>query len=692
MGTALLFTTNSKVNGQLGLYIYEVTNQGSINAISNSTVGTPVTVIATINTENGTYNLYLGGKLVNSGTSEIHYIAANFTIPEIPGGDYNLTLNDITEGTNTTFDLPILTAYSITPLAPTSPAQPQEGSNVALNVTVTGGQVNAAYGAEITVVLPPPLNTNFTKTISLTTSSLGTAQSQVAFPDSSFLPSGSTTNYAGNYAAYFNRTQALAQQNFTVGFTDKTQYHKQDSVSINAVGYQPSQTATLAVEYNNGSISSQTVTASSQGIITTTYQVPSSAAVGTYRVTITPTTGSQKAIPDVQTFEIPGYPVVFTALNLAGEIVPGILIEAVDQAGSSTVFSNMTGFDGAAQINLEKGSVTIDAYWNQVKVGETQVSTTGIGSYNITCQLSDLKIKVQDKNGVVIPFVDLSVTFQYTNRTGANQVGNMLGQTDLTGTYTFNSTLPHVSYTVNASKYNTVFNVGNNTLANLAAQPNVQATIICPDETLTVKTVDYNNAVIPDAHITLIEQASGIFYSATTDSNGNAQLQVTFGQYRLSVYTLDNVLLNATVLNVVSNTQSQIRCVLSNLQITVKIVDYFGNPISNVNVQLSRPGMNTQSATTKNDGKATFNNVLGGNVEITAHPTGNENGYVAKNIQVNSPTTVTIAMEKYVSLGGALVETSLLATLLIIIFVIVLLVIIEVLRRTDYKLIHKRES
>ncbi len=690
MSTALLFTAGSRVNGQLGLYIYEVTNQGSINAISNSTVGTPVTMIATINTVNGTYTVYLGDQLVYTGTSETYYVAANFTIPEVPGGDYNLTLTDITEGTSTVFDFPILTAYSIAPLVPTSPAQLQEESNVALNVTVTGGQSNSTYGADITVTLPSSLGTNYTKTIVLTTSTLGTAQTQIPFPDSSFSPSGSTTIYAGTYTAYFNQSQSIAQANFTIGFTDKTQYHRQDTVNINAVGYQPSQTASLTIKYNNDVVLSQQVTASSQGTITDAWQVPPTAAIGTYTINITPQ-NNPKAIPDVQTLEVPGFPINFTAVNLAGEVVPDVLLEAADQAAVGTVYSATTGFLGIATINLE-GAATVTAYFNQVKVGEIQVSTTGNNNYNITCQLTDLKIKVQDKTGVVIPFTDLNMTYQYTNSSGATQTGNLLGQTDLTGTYTFNSTLPNISYTVSASKYDIVFNVANNTINNLPAQPTVQAVIICPDETIMLTTVDYNNAVIANAHITLIEQASGIFYSAVTDSNGNCQLQVTFGQYHVSVYTADNVLLNETVLNFLSNTQSQIRCVISNLQITVKVVDYFGNPISNLNVQLSRPGMNSQSATTQGDGKATFNNVLGGDVEIVAYPAGDQNAYVAKNIQVNSPTTVTLSMEKYVSLGGVLVETSLLATLLIIILVVVLLVVVEILRRTGFKLSGKQNS
>jgi hypothetical protein len=693
MGAALLFTAGSPVKAQYSnLYIYQVTPQGSTNAIQNSTVGTPVTMIGTIDTVNSTYTVYLGDQLVDTGSSSGYYVASNFTIPDTPGGTYNLTLTDVALNTSYAYTFPILTAYSIKPVVPSSPAQLQEGSNVGLKVAVTGGQPNTVYGAEITVTLPPALGANFTKTVSLTASSLGTAETQILFPDSSFSPSGSTANYAGTYTAYFNYTQSLAQQSFTIGFTDLTQYHRQDTLNLNAVGYQPSQSATVAIQFNNQTVSSQTVSASSQGAVAATWQIPSTAAVGTYTATITPQGSSSKEIADVQTFQINGYPITFTAVNLAGDVVPNILVEAVDQAVAGTVYSGTTGYAGMAVINLEKGNATVAAYWNQVKVGEIQISATVGASYNITCQLTDLKIKVQDNSGVVIPFTNLNLTCQYVNRTGATQTGTAFGQTDLTGTYTFNSTLPNITYVVNASKYDAVFNSGNNTVSSLSAQPMVKVTVICPEETLTLTTVDYRGAVLPNARVTLIEQASGIFYSVFIDSNGNAQLQVTFGQYQLSVYTADNVLLNQTVLNVLTNTQSQIRCVLSNLQITVKVVDYFGNPISNINVQLSRPGMITQSFTTQSDGKATFNNVLGGDIEVTANLFGNQNIYVAKNIQVNSPTTVTLSMEKYVALGGVLVDASLLATLLLILLVVVLLVVIEVFRRTGFKLLRKKEN
>ena len=695
MSTALLFTSISslQVQGQspFGLYIFQVTPQGSLTPIQNGTVGEAVTLTGTLYTANGTFQVFFGDKLVDNGTSQGYLVSSNFTIPETIGGDYNLTLIDVEIGQNYAYDFPILTAYSAKPIVPASPAQLQEGSNVILNVTVTGGQPDTSYGAEIVVVQPDPLSTNFTKTVSLTTSALGTAQIQINYPDSSFSPTGSSSNYAGTYTIYFNASQSLDKEPFTIGFTDLTQYHRQDTVTINAIGYQPIQTASLAIQFNNLTIFSQTVTASSQGTIAATWPVPTNAAIGTYTVSITPQS-SPKLLADSQTFAVPGYPVIFTVKNLAGEAVPDILLEALDQA-TNNLYNATTNLDGQARVNLETGAATINAYYlNAVKVGTTDVSITGNSSYTINCQLTDLKVKVQDKSGVVIPFVNLNLNFQYTTRTGSSETGTLTGQTDVSGVYTFNSTLPGISYNIQASKYNIVFNAGNDTLSSLPAQSTSQATIICPDETLTLKVTDYNNNAISNARVTLIEQASGIFYSLTTDASGFAQKQVTFGQYRVSIYTQDNLLLNQTTINVLNNTSSQIRVFQYNLNLVVKVVDYFGNPIGNINVRLNLPGMTPQSAVTKNDGTATFSNIIGGNVEVVAYPSGNTNAFVATNLNVNSPTSVTLTMSKYVVLAGSLVPTSLLAAIILIVLVVLIVVVMEIFRRTGFRFSRKTES
>jgi hypothetical protein len=692
MSTALMFMPLSIVLGQesVSVYIYQVTKQGSYTPITSGTVDLPVNLAATITTKNGAYQVYFGETLVDSNNSSGYYVSSNFTIPELPAGDYNITLKDVTEYVYTDTSFTVNSEYSVKAIIPQSPALLQEGTSLVLNVTVTGGQPNTAYKANVTVMLPSPLATNYTTAmISFTSSSLGTAQAQIPFPDASFQPSGSTTIYAGLYTAYFNMTEGLGQSQFSIGFTDASQYHKQDTVKIRAIGYSASQTASLTIQNQAGVALSQTVTASDQGVITTTWKVPTTATVGEYTVTITPQ-NSAKAIPDQQTFTLPGYPVIIRALNLAGEGVSQLQIQALD-AASNTLTNGTTYIDGTVTMNFEKGNQTITAYWNMVKVGQIKITIAGNSTFDINCQLTNLIIVVQDKNGNTIPFVDVSLNYQYvTTTTGTTQTGNAAGQTDITGAYAFNSTLPGINYAVDASKYGVVFNAGNNTINNLPAKPSNQVTILCPYKTLTLTTVDYNLAALTNARIELVEQSSGIFYSASTGSTGTVPVQVTLGQYRLRIYTADNTLLNETVINVLSNTQSQIRCVLYNLQVSIKIVDYFGNPISNVNIQLSRPSMNTRSAITQGDGTATFDNVIGGNIQITAYPSGNEGAFAAENLYLDSPTTVQIKMGNFVALGSILIGTTLLATLLIIVIAVVVFLGFEVYKKTGFKIIRKK--
>ena len=683
----------STVSGQLGLYIYQITKAGGTTAITSVNVGDAVNLVGTLYSANSSYKVYFGDILVDSNKSSGYYVNSNFTIPEVPAGNYVVTLEDVAVAYNTTSSLTVNTAYVAEAVVPSKPALLQEGDSVTINVAITGGQPNTSHTANISVVLPSPLATTFTQIVPLTVGSSGTGRTQITFPATSFQPSGSTTIYTGQYTIYFNQSQNLGQSQFYVGVTDANSYHRQSTVKIRAVGYQAGQTATLKIVNADGvAMFSQTVTASDQGIITSTWTIPSTAPLGQYNVTITPLSNI-KAIPDSQSFTLPGYKITVNTLNLAGDYVPYLTIKAVDHSSNTETEWN-SGYYGSTLLNLESGNHTITAYWDEnVKVGEIKVSITGDTTYDITCQLTNLLISVKDKNGVAIPNVNLDMTYNYVTGAGETKTGNFSTQTNSSGTYLFDSALPGVTYIVHASKYGVVFNSGNNTINNLPAQPLYEAVIVCPEKTLTLKTFDYRSTVLPNARVDLMEQESGVFYTATTDVNGEISLQVTFGQYRVKVYSPENVFLNETVLNVLDNTQSQIQCAIYNLQVSVKIVDYFGNAISNVNVQLSRPDASPRLATTQSDGTVTFQNVIGGNIDIVAYIAGNENSYVAENLYVDSPTAVQIQMANCVVLGPLLVGTNAFLASLLILIVLVLFVTAELLRRKNFKLwTHKSKT
>ncbi|HLC01278.1 MAG TPA: hypothetical protein VJL33_08190 [Candidatus Bathyarchaeia archaeon] len=679
LGVSFLFMSFPPAFGQLGINIYTVTPTQAI-------AGEEINVQGTIDTSNGEYRLYLGNALVASNTSEGFYVNANFTVPELPGGDYTLILRDVARRINATSTFSIQTGYFIKAIKPSSPSQLQEGNEVALNVTVTGGNSGTTYYANVTVALPDPLLTEYSQVVILSPSSqTGTGHTQITFPNNASQPSGSNTNFTGIYKAYFNKTQELAVDEFFVGFTNAAEYHRDQFVVIRAVGYQPGQSSALKIvnQASGGTVYTETVTASNVGTINASWTVPSDAAIGTYQVTITPE-GTQKSIVDTQTFSVPGFPVRFRTLNLAGEIVPQIFVEATDQA-TGTVYSGTSGSDGLASINLEKGTHNVSAYWNDVRVGQIGVSITGESQLDLTSELTNLKITVQDKNGFLIPSVTLRISYRYTTtKDGTSRTGSASGQTDIAGNFHLNSTLPKIDYTINASVYGRVFNSANNTFSNIPAAPNYNVIILFPSQNLTLTILDYNQEAIPNARLAMGEITSGIFYVASTDTEGSADMEVAFGVYQLRIYK-DTVLLNETIIEVFSNIQTDIRCILYNLPVSVLVVDYFGQPIPNMNVVYKGPDGTTRSETTQANGIAMFNNVIGGDIQIIAYPTGLENYYEAVNLQVDSSTAVQVKMGKYILLGVFLIDISMFATLVIILVLVILFLVLELYRRRKLK-------
>ena len=680
MGMSLLFTPFSMVLGQQSVSIILVSPQ------EEGIVGQAVNVQGTIDTTNGQYQIWFGNQLVVSNSSDGYYVNANFTIPELPSGDYAITLRDFTRNINDTYPFTVSIAYYIEAVEPSPPAQLQQGSDVVLNVRVTGIQSGTSYSANVSVVLPEPLSTSYSRIVDLSISSQGSvATGQVTYPSTVFEPEGSLTNYTGPYRVYLNETLLLAEDQFFVGFTDSSEYHRGESVAIRAIGYQPDENATISIKYENtgSSVHSETVTASSEGIINSSWTVPFDAVIGDYNITITPD-DTAKLVSDSQLFTVPGYPVQIRTLNLADELVAQIVVDALDVA-TNEVYNGTSGSDGVASLSLENGNHILSAFWHSVKVGEMNVSVTGEGTFDLTCELTNLRITVQNENGDLIPFVNLAITYQYvTTKGSATKTGRASGQTSLAGSFVLNSVLPKISYTINASLYGVVFNADNNSVAALPVAPISEVLIVCPSRTLTLKIIDYNRAAIPDARIELFEVTSGLFSSAVTDVSGTVTLEVTFGRYKLRVYK-DDIFLNETVIDVFSDKQSEIHCSLYNIQVSVQVIDYFKQPIPNINVMLQGSGIGTLSDTTQSNGVTTFNNVIGGSMQVIAYPEGMEISYEAMDLQIEEPTTINIQLSKFVLIGPFLVESSVLATFIVILAAILLFVSIEVYRRKRAK-------
>ena len=659
-------------NTNLGVSILQITPSSATGP-----VGSSVNVIGTIYVSNGSYQILMGKTVVSSGKAEGYYVDANFTVPELPVGPYALTLTDLGINVNSIKQFAVTTGYAITAV----PSSVQEGNSLALTVSISGAQSGISYSANVAVVLPNPLGTTYSKIVSLgTASQKGTTSAQVTFPDSTFNPVGSVSNYAGTYTAYFNQSQNLAQTTFSVNFIDSTSYHRGQTVVVRATGYQPNQAATLNVISAVGStIGTASVTASADGLISTSWVVPSDAPISDCTIRIT-ADGIQKSIQDSQTFTVIGYTVKVQTTNLAGQVVPEVALHALDSS-TNVAYDATSGSDGTATFKLEKGTYDITATWNGVNVGETSIVVSGDSTFSIYCQLTNVKITVKSSNGIAMPLVNLNIVYNYQSN-GGSKTGSVSGQTDSSGSFTLNSSLASTTYTIDASIYNQIFNAGNNTVSNLENQATAQVFIICPTKTVTLNVVGNNQEPIPNARIELVELSNGLFYSAITGSSGSATTQATFGMYRARVYR-DNTLINETNVQVFSNSQQQIRCTLFGIQLSVEVVDFFGNPISNANITINGPEKISQ--VTQSDGKATFINIVGGNMQIIAQASGTKDAYQAMTLTINQPTSVQIKIDRYIALGSMLIPASALITMIIIFVAIILFAMMEIYRRRRVK-------
>jgi hypothetical protein len=651
----------------------------SINP-SSGNVGATVQLIANITTEDGQYKIMFDENERLSGNATGNNVTVPFTVPHASEGVHNVTIIDTMAGENDTTTFTVLTSYSCEPTVPKPPTQIQEGENVTISVNMTGGKSNYTYP---NIKVQTPGNLTYEALNNVTTNVVGDFYGNLTYPED--FSNGANTNFTGEYKILFN---ASVVTHFFIGLTNCSKYHREEFVGIRAVGYQANETVTIDVTFVETiePLNSTMVNASQLGIINAMWMVSWNASIGDYNVTITSET-TTKLVRDSQLFSVPGYQIDVYTRNLVGDMVPQILVEALDEA-TNTTYSNTTKENGLACLWLEKGDHTFEAFWNKVKVNETQVTITKEDTYNLTCELTNMKITVKDKNEIRIPFVSLTISYQYeTTKDKKLENGSATGETDLSGVFSLNSTLPHITYTVNASRYERVFNTNNKTVEDLPAEKWFNITILCPAKTLTLNITEHHRTPLPNARIEVIEQMGGISYDESTNDVGIATINCTFGNYTVKVY-MGNIFLNGTFIEMFNDKHIEIYCKLYNLTVSVKVVDYFGQPIPNTNVTLQREGLPQRSNRTKSNGVATFSDFIGGSVQsvqIAIYLNDQTQPCTETASSVVSSTTIEIKIGKYVLVAGILVETSHLATALIIAAAILLILSIEIYRRKRLK-------
>jgi hypothetical protein len=647
---------------------------------SSGIVGTPVRIIGTINTTDGSYKIWFSSQMVTGANTSGNSVDATFSVPAFPEGNQTVTLQDVAKNLNATTLFYVEPAFYInTILMPSSPKQLQENSTVTIQANMTGELANAVYKANITVEAPTPSNETYWALVPLTTTTNGNGATTVVYPDNfhgtSRVPH---TNYTGTYNIAFNKTSAT--NIFKIGLTNSTEYHRGQTVGIQAAGYKPNEEVTLKITFGNKTIEPvNNVNATGAGLILSSWPVPRNASMGTYTLNITSisTTPTTKKPPDVQTFTVPGYVVNVTTENLAKETVESVEVQVLENGTS--VVNATSDLNGLARVTLETGNYSCKAVYRGINVNETSLSITGTSSFILYCNLTDLKVSViavKDGIDVNVPEAKIYLTPENTTLT-----------TDVNGKAIAHSLLPTVNYTLNASRYDTSFNVTK--LSSLLINQKLTAwyniTFTLPTLTLRLNITDANDEPVDNATVKAQELQGGLLYENNTNIEGTAIFQCAFGDYNLRIYDPDGIKLNETTIVMFMNQNVSIHCQLWDLTLSINVVDYFGQPISNVNVTLQQDDLTPRSQLTRSNGIVTFSSISGGNIQVTIYLSDQTQPYMAEAVFVGSSTTIEIKLEKYVILVGFLVDTSSLVTAILIIASAILVLLIEVYRRKRLK-------
>jgi hypothetical protein len=650
---------------------------------SSGYVNQTVQLVANISNVNGTFQVMFDEFNITSGTAGGNSVSASFVVPDAVAGAHNVTVIDTSTSTreNDSKTFTVTTAYYLDVPKIESPSQRQEGDSVPINVTITGGASNTMYVANVTVEIPHNTVNNASRTamLNITTSLTGNGTIIANYPEN-FLPAN--TSLVGEYRVSLNST--LGADSFTIGLTNSTEYHRDQTVDIKAL-YQPSEDVTLKITGKDINYSTSLTADNSTGAVYyTSGTVLSNASIGTYTVNITSRGSTVKNPPDIQTFLVPGHAVNVTARNLAAEPVQNVNVTAFENG--NPVYNQTSGSDGLTPLRLEFGNYTYEAHYKNVTVSEGWINVTTPASLNITCNLTNLRIVVlASVNGSAIQIPEAGT---FLARADTPQIPENQNVTDINGTAVVHSLLPDINYLLNVSRYGMRFNTTN--IQTLRVNGNLTAwfavAVTCPTFVLQVNVTDASDHAASDVLVKVQESMGGIHYEGKTDAQGIAVFNSSvLGKYQVGAYDSDGIKLNEVSVDLFQDQNMSLPCQLYRLTVTVRVVDYFGQPISNGNVTLYREGAMLISTRTQGDGNAVFSGLTGGGLQVVVYLLDKTQPFTESMYSVINSTTIEIRADKYVMIAGFLVETSQLATVMIIVATVLFVVTMEVYRRRRLK-------
>jgi hypothetical protein len=650
---------------------------------NEGTVGTEVTVTGQISQVNGTYNIFFDDELVKTGSADTLTVFDIFFVPNATSGSHLVMLEDGTTGENDTANFTVLTEYIIGAVTPPHPKQLQEGANVTVIAAVTGGNMG---NTSVNITITDPANVTHSLNTTISVGQYGNAT--IPFIYLVDFDQNPHTFYVGTYDMLLTRfSETLATGIFTIGLTNATEYHRFQTVHVQALNYTSNDRLRVKITHQNEPVfeSSPENATGPEGKITANWTIPANASVGLYKVEVI-SSGTQKPVPENQTFTIvsKSFACEVKTVNLDKQPVEGIVVEA-NNTFSFDITSNTTNKEGIAHFYIEATNYTFNAFLNDTKVGNTTVislskNLTETLAPKINCSLAHIKMTVENEEGNPLPFININTNFTHTTRTTANISRTAATETNLTGIAILQNLFTNINYTIKASRYGNTFST---TTLNLTSTSWLNTT--CPTLELVIKSLDRNHSPLKNAQVRVYDWGIGVNGTAigegNTDINGECPINLTFGKYIVRVHK-DDYLLNETstlLVNLTHPTNFVVYCKLYNLTLSVNVLDYFGQGISNANVTIERQGILLSSAPTGGNGVVQFTNLIGGNYKIFVYLAEKLYGITTLNLQ--EPETVTLKIGEIVSIGGFITETSVFTTSVLILLLMFFFLLALIYRR-----------
>lgn len=656
----------------------------AVSVSPSGVVGDIVRVNGTIDTLDGNFTVRWNNSLnITSGTATGLTVNTSFVAPptvgSLSGRNITVELIDVTTNGVAAANFTLYTKFDLQVETPSAPKQLQEGNSTNILVNVTGGVSNTIYVANITVK-DPANQTHFSIAQLSNTTSIGSGSSVRVYP-SNF--AGASTNHTGNYILSSNLT--TGSKEFLVGLTDKSVYRLNEIVSIQATGYRSSEIVTANIKFGTVTAASfPNRTADSGGKVSISWTIPPNATPGNYEVTLTNTTSTVKVPRDTQTFEIVGVICQILTKNLAGASIEGVAVEAYNSTMPTTLYysgkSNATGW---VRFNLAAGNYTFRAFWKAVEVGFPPLSNQSIlvdRVLDFPVQLTDLQTFVRDVEGGV-PLVDLEFSYNFTTRSNQTRSETASVRTDESGISKINSLFVNLSYILEGWRYGLALPglpLQNKTLT---VPLNIVA-IVLPTYTAFVSLLDAEGTAVSGIRIAAYEWSSGVTDPVLTgtSSDGRVNLSLTFGKYHLRAFD-DSLVLNDTELDLIEdNLNFTFSLSVLNIDITVLVRDFFGQPIANANVTVERKAGNSYvfaySQFTDSGGSITFESVVGGDSRVSAYVSGSLVGTKTQFLS-GAQNTVRFDVAEYVSVFGYPVLAGLFAFAMFLVVIVVVILILS---------------